>query len=128
MEFKRDDWKPGVAATQAAAASAIALYNRYQLLLRAVESENIEKPGDTSRVHDLSSIRHYALTFTGPTYTIWLLQPSVALFGESRGVWSGCQMSYLSHGDCTDVSAVARLADWINEIHRWGLTEHARSC
>ncbi|MCJ1359377.1 MAG: hypothetical protein MMC33_009379, partial [Icmadophila ericetorum] len=30
--------------------------------------------------------------------------------------------------DCTQVSGVVNFVDWVNEIHRWGLTIHGPAC
>ena len=37
-------------------------------------------------------------------------------------------MTELLAGDCTRRWGVMRLIDWLNEIHCWGLTVHARHC
>ena len=37
-------------------------------------------------------------------------------------------MKKLWHGTCTEPHEVKELADWINEIHRWGLSVHGPSC
>ena len=128
IEFKRDDWKPDVATMQVAAASAIALYNRHNLHTRAFESHTCEENEENLQAPDLSTTNHYGITFTGPTYTTWLMRPAHPLSNESPMQWNGSRMSRVSHGSCTDAAAVGRLADWINEIDRWGLSAHAKSC
>lgn len=37
-------------------------------------------------------------------------------------------MTRLVGADCTDEYGVRELVDWINEIHRWGLSEHGPGC
>lgn len=128
IEFKRDDWKPDVATMQAAATSAMALYNRHHLRIRAVEGDTDEKRETISREHDMSTVKHYGITFTGPTYTTWLIRPATPSSDGPPMQWSSCKMSRLGYGNCTDAAGVGRLADWINEIHRWGLSTHAKSC
>ena len=41
--------------------------------------------------------------------------------------WHGCEMRRLAQGDCTAPRDVQRLANWINEIHRWGVTIYSES-
>lgn len=128
IEFKRDDWEPNLTTTLVAAAGALALYNRHQLRVRAIESDVNKCSQNIHQTHRLTSIRHYALTFTGSMYTVWLLQPAAPSSDRLPPVWNGCHISRLTHGDCTDGHGLGRLVDWINEIHRWGLTGHADGC
>lgn len=37
-------------------------------------------------------------------------------------------MKRLTRADCTDEYGTRELVDWINEIHRWGLSQHGPSC
>jgi len=72
----------------------------------------------------MASIRHYTLTFIGHKFVFWVLLPT----WDGQGQWAGCVMKRLFGADCTDKYAVRELADWINEIHRWGLSQHGPSC
>ncbi|KAK5110951.1 hypothetical protein LTR62_005489 [Meristemomyces frigidus] len=118
IEFKRDSDDISAAQIQAVTAGVIALYNRYQLHSRANPEVADEEIAATSLVH-------YTITFTGPCYTIFKIRPNDV---DEPNVWNGCCMGFLDGGDCTHASHVIRLMDWINEIHRWGLTVHARAC
>jgi hypothetical protein len=119
IEFKRDGISEDVATAQVAAAGSLALYNRYRLH---------EEAGKASR-NDTQSIdinlRHYGLTFMGPRFIFWVFQ--ISWTGERQG-WNGCTMTRLCGADCTDEYGVRELVDWINEIHRWGLSRHGPSC
>lgn len=115
-EFKRDGESEDVAVAQVAAAASLALFNRYNLHSEAQQA----KP---NLGNDLATIRHYTLTFVGPKFVFWVLQPDIA-----EGKWNGCTMKRLVGADASDEYGVKQLIDWINEIHRWGLSIHAGSC
>lgn len=121
IEFKKNDWKPGVAATQLLTAAAIALYNRCILASHARRA-----------AHEADDLRHYGITFEGPHFVVYVVTPNLAehpLVGDNpAGVfWRGCEMRRLAQGDCTDRHGVERLSAWINAIHQWGITNHAQS-
>lgn len=116
VEFKRDGESEDVAVAQVTAAASLSLYNRYHLHSEAQKA----KPAICS---DSTTIRHYSLTFVGPKFVFWVLQPDIA-----DGKWNGCTMKRLVGADASDEYGVRQLIDWINEIHRWGLSIHAGSC
>jgi hypothetical protein len=117
IEFKRAGESEDVAVKQVAAAGSMALYNRYHLHAEALTSQP-----DLSV--DQETIRHYTLTFIGHKFVFWVLRPTL----DDAGRWNGCTMKRLTGADCTDGYGVRELADWINEIHRWGLSKHGPSC
>lgn len=95
----------------------MALYNRFKLREAAREARpNMDQD---------SHIRHYALTFVGSNFNFWVIKPHDSRADEQ---WHGCTMTRLAGADCTDVYGVRELVDWINEIHRWGVTAHGPSC
>ncbi|EFY84160.1 hypothetical protein MAC_08232 [Metarhizium acridum CQMa 102] len=116
VEFKRDGESEDVAVARVTAAASLALFNRYRLHSEAKKA----KPTVCS---DSTTIRHYSLTFVGPKFVFWVLQPDIA-----DGKWNGCTMKRLVGADASDEYGVGQLIDWINEIHRWGLSIHAGSC
>ena len=115
VEFKKDDHSERRAFSQVAAASAVAIYNRYSLRKKRLELQ--EKPW-TDKLTKV--LRHYGLTMRGSRYTVWVTLPK---FDDYE--WAGCGMSKLLEGDCKDYYDVVNLIHWINEIHCWGLTKHA---
>lgn len=119
IQFTKDDEDFRVAQTQALVAGAMALYNRFDLCVHSLDDD--EEP--TSAM--LTALSHYAITFVGSRYQIWKLIPNES---SPPGKWNGCRMLALDDGDCSDVSCVAMLVAWINEIHRWGLLTHAPAC
>lgn len=121
IEFKKDDSTEEAAENQVATAATLALYNRVQLKLRRMN--RTKRPWN--RMH-LEQLKHYALTFTGPKFSVWLV--SVKWTEEKEREWAGCVMEMLCQGDCTLEASVRSLVNWLNEIHRWGLTVHGPSC
>lgn len=120
VEFKRDGELQSVATAQVAATGSLALYNRYRLRDDAIKALKRDwNPSDTA------PLRHYALTFVGPEFDFWMIQ--VAPIGVN-GWWTGCIMTRLYGAYCTEEYGVKDLVGWINEIHRWGLSEHGPSC
>jgi hypothetical protein len=69
-------------------------------------------------------LKHYALTFTGRSYEFWCIEPTL----DSQGSWIGCRMYRLVQNGCESREGVGWFVNWINEIHRWGLTVHGASC
>ncbi|KAK0927164.1 hypothetical protein LTR29_017716, partial [Friedmanniomyces endolithicus] len=139
----KNDWKPGVAATQLLTAAAISLHNRCDLRAQA------EPEGG-----NMDDLKHYGITFEGSQFVTYVVEPMPALIptpgvvdghdimvqpasleASSAGsaaakpvhAWHGCEMRRLAQGDCTIPRDVERLTNWVNEIHRWGITRHAQS-
>lgn len=120
IEFKRDDAESTSAENQVAAAGSLALYNRFKLRKACIEQ--VAKPFTYDTLHDC---RIYGITFGGPFCTVWCIRP---VLDEATSQWQGCTMTSVWEGYCTVRSDVADLADWINEIHRWGLSVHGPLC
>ena len=119
IEFKKDDKDSSSAYNKVAAAASLALYNRFNLRTRA------EQAGESPEQIPIGNIKNYGITFQGPSFVVWCIQPKLR---ESAGEWAGCTMTSLRHGRCNYKSDVKALTDWINEIHRWGLSVHGPSC
>ncbi|KAH6871916.1 hypothetical protein B0T10DRAFT_541412 [Thelonectria olida] len=117
VEFKRDGEPDNVAVRQVCAAGSLALFNRYSLYTSA-------RKVNLTLANNISNVRHYTLTLVGHKFVFWVIQPTC---DESRK-WTGCEMKRLFGADCTDEYAVRELGDWINEIHRWGLSQHGPTC
>jgi hypothetical protein len=123
IEFKRDDDDVynHNAQNQVAASGSIALYNRFLLWRKATQicegDSLLPKTSDTD-------IRHYGITAQGSSFMFWLLRPRVGPEGE----WAGCTMERLGDRYCTAVEGTKSVCEWINEIHRWGLTVHGPAC
>lgn len=123
IEFKKTDKTVEQATNQAIAASALALFNRFQLKENYL---NIRKRAWNKNHFD--QIRHYAITFTGPTAIIWLIklkEPSDTDF--SKVSWNGCEAVKIWKSVCSDSGDVDDLVDYINAIHRWGIG-HGENC
>ncbi|XTI84840.1 hypothetical protein V2W45_1303966 [Cenococcum geophilum] len=120
IEFKKHNQSVDQATIQAATAAALALYNRFLLKSRALESTK----GKWTE-SDMAQMRHYVLTFVGSQFDIWTLQANRSEVGNS---WNGCTMRRQCTAKCISKSAVRLLENWINEIHQWGLSQHAISC
>ncbi|KAF9728472.1 hypothetical protein PMIN04_010456 [Paraphaeosphaeria minitans] len=124
IEFKRDGELDDVAIKQVAAAGSIALYNRFCLYRKALQSHDL-KESIAWTPTPTAEIRHFGLTFIGSTFSLWVLKPVIT--GE--GDWDGCTMERLRGGDCeASVHNIRVLVEWINEIHRWGVTVHGPAC
>jgi hypothetical protein len=119
IEFKKDDSTLRKARNQVAVASALALYNRWKLKKDRLDA--VKKPW--SERHE-KVLKHYGLTFTGGDYEFWCIEPTL----DSQGSWSGCRMYRLAQNDCESSEGVSSFVNWVNEIHRWGLTVHGPSC
>lgn len=117
--FKRDDSEVQVALNQVAAATALALYNRF--LLRKESLDAAKQDWDPSHVKPL---KHYGITFTSYRYTVWCIRVQLT----NKYEWSGCLMERVYLGNCLSASSLRNLIDWINEIHCWGLTVHGPEC
>jgi hypothetical protein len=123
IEFKKTDATVERAWNRVVAASALALYNRY--LLKKTRLEAVKKPWTEDNAQ---SLRHYALTFTGATATVWIVTPkfSSKSGSDSAWDWAGCDASELWESNCATPQGVGDLVDWINGIHRWGLERHGQ--
>jgi hypothetical protein len=124
VEFKRDGEPDDVAIKQVAAAGSIALYNRFRLYRNALQSHAI-KESIAWTPTPATEIRHFGLTCVGSTFSLWVLKPATTEGGD----WAGCTMERLRGGDCeASVHNTKVLVEWINEIHRWGVTMHGPAC
>ena len=119
IEFKKDDASEQSAINQVAAAASLALYNRFLLRKRAMETL-----GMSWNKRYVEVIKHYGITFMGSRFDIWCTKPVLTEDYE----WAGCELVRVQHGYCTDLSSVRELIDWLNEIHCWGLTVHGPRC
>ena len=122
IEFKKQNQSVEQARVQAAASASVALYNRFLLKMEALRIT--ETPWEDS---DMGQMRHYVFTFVGSQATIWILEANLDE-DKDDDPWNGCNMSVLWLGNCTSESVVRLLETWINEIHRWGLSQHAAGC
>jgi hypothetical protein len=119
IEFKKDDSTLRKARNRVAIASALALYNRWKLKKDRLDA--VKKPW--SERHE-KVLKHYGLTFTGRNFEFWCIEPTL----DSQGSWIGCRMYRLAQHTCNSSEGVSRFVNWVNEIHRWGLTVHGPSC
>ena len=120
IEFKKDDKDPSSAENQVAAAASLALYNRFNLRIARTE-----QAGKSLDQINIENIRVYGITFQGASFVVWCIQPKLR---ETACEWAGCTMTRVHYGDCDDRNDVKELTDWINEIHRWGLSVHGPNC
>lgn len=124
IEFKRTGLAVQQAVNQVIAASALALYNRYRLKARRL---SVTKKSWTEK--HFQQIRHYAITFTGPTAVIWLVRLKAPTSMDFSSVsWAGCDAMRIGQCVCSSTSAVGDLVDWVNAIHWWGIKKHGRYC
>ena len=119
VEFKREGMSPDQAENQAAAASALMLYNRYRLRLKRLKAE--KAPINRSSFKD---VMHYGLVFCGADWDFYICQPTLTDNGE----WNGCTMSLVASYDCTLSRDVKFVLEWLNEIHFWGMHVHGKGC
>ena len=115
IEFKKDDQDWKVALNQLAAASALALYNRFCL-----RQEGFVQ-GETWTRRLTGVLRHYGLAMRGDEYTVWCTRPRLT----NDFTWAGCEMKRIGSGRCSRDNEIRELIHWINEIHCWGLIKHA---
>jgi hypothetical protein len=127
VEFKKDKGSDETATNQLATAAALALHNRCILkhrYLQASKQEHGWAHPDTQQ-----QIRHYGLTFAGSEYQFWCIQPDVSEQDiNTSWIWRGCTMENVSRGTLQGEVEVEDFIDWVNEIHRWGLTVYGRAC
>ena len=120
IEFKKDDKDPSSAENQVAAAASLALYNCFNLRVA-----RMEQAGQSLDQINVENIRVYGIIFQGASFVIWCIRPKLR---ETACEWAGCTMTSVHYGDCDDQNDVKELTDWINEIHRWGLSVHGPNC
>lgn len=116
VEFKRDDIHMEKAIDQAATFGALALYNRYRLRNRVFS--------DKWTHEQECQLRHYVLIITKSKYKFWCIRPNL----QKEGKWNGCSMTMIFVALLTSKQGVRSFVDWVNEIHRWGLTNYVESC
>ena len=119
IEFKKDDFDEDSAINQVAAASALALYNRF--LLRKA---SLKASGKAWTFKRTKALKHYGLTFTGAMYCIWCISTTPTEDFE----WGGCRMDRVHLGSCALAPSVCDLVDWLNEIYCWGLNVYGPKC
>lgn len=113
IEFKKDDHKEEEAKKQATAASAMWLHHRVILRQKRLAAEKT-----TPTPSHFQDLKHYAMTLRGPFYTFWVTVPIMTPDGKS---WNGCTMRELCNAKLGSEEKATRFAQWINEIHNWGL-------
>ena len=124
IEFKKDNISYDTATNQLATAAALALHNRCILKHRYLQTIN-RSWSET----DAQTIKHYGLTFAGSEYQFWCIQPVVLEQDITADwTWCGCKMSNVSRGKLLGEVEVEDFIDWVNEIHRWGLTVYGQAC
>ena len=112
IQFKKDNHTAEQAQNQATAASAMWLYHRVVLRKKRLDAEKV----DPSASH-FEELKHYTITLRGLFYTIWVTVPSMNADGE----WKGCTMRKLCNANFGSEEMVIKFAQWVNEIHNWGL-------
>lgn len=124
IEFKKDASTYQTAQNQLATAAALALYNRCIL-----KHEFLQATQTTWSQEIAQSIRHYGLTFSGCNWQFWCITPEILQQDvKAKFKWEGCKMSNLDRGKLLGRQEVEDFITWINEIHRWGITEHGKDC
>lgn len=108
------------AKTQVMTFGALALYNRYRLWQKARNDNVLDKAAQATHYQ----IRHYALTVAKSVYIFWSLCPKFSGAFD----WIGCTMKRLIQSELDHPRGVIHFAEWMNEIHRWGLTDYFESC
>ncbi|EKG09384.1 hypothetical protein MPH_13590 [Macrophomina phaseolina MS6] len=119
IEFKKSEKTLSEAVSQVAASSAIALYNRYKL-----KAGRIKDTTSSWTPEHIAPLRHYGLIIAGRAYQFWCTEPVL----DANQSWAGCRMFPLFESDCEERENIRHFIDWINEVHRWGLTVHGPSC
>ncbi|KAI0190169.1 hypothetical protein EV127DRAFT_430610 [Xylaria flabelliformis] len=120
---KRGQAGMATANNQIAIASTLALYNRWRLKRRKIEIMSKRESKRAAWLEtDKDQLRHYCITFHGPSWNIWCTTP------KTYEEWSGCTVSDLMEGDCCTISNIECFLSILNEIHRWGLLVHGQAC
>ena len=120
IEFKKDEKDITCAENQVAAVASLALYNRYMLRVTCLKQAKKAPKDDFHR-----NLAVYGITFQGTFYKVWCLRPTL---NATNAQWGGCTMTSVHQGFGSIETDVKDLADWINEIHRWGLGVHGPLC
>ncbi|KAF2086040.1 hypothetical protein K490DRAFT_66966 [Saccharata proteae CBS 121410] len=113
VEHKCDGTESRNAKHQIAASAAMILYNRF--LVKGILLDLTGAPWSTVNT---SNLRHYGLIMMGSKWSIWLARPRITRSGK----WSGCTVDCIDEGTMSSYTVIQKLGDWLNEIHRWGLT------
>ena len=122
VEFKRTEGVTAgldVAVAQVAAASSVALYNRFLLKKKALRIA-----GKSWMPEKEKAFRHYGLTLKGSSYNVWVIEPRLT----EEFNWAGCQMRNVWEGFLDIEASIRDFIDWVNEIHFWGLTVFGPEC
>ncbi|KAF2137714.1 uncharacterized protein K452DRAFT_312100 [Aplosporella prunicola CBS 121167] len=107
-----------LARKHVACLAALCVYNRFELRAFAKRCRAAEPCWSET---DVRLTRHYAITLVAHRYNVFVAEARVARGGE----WRGVLVKWLDMGDLKLESSVEALVDWVNEIHRWGLTTYA---
>ncbi|KAJ8124631.1 hypothetical protein O1611_g9007 [Lasiodiplodia mahajangana] len=118
IEFKKNGETANTIRNKVAAASALALYNRWRLKCAAFQFMH---DGRWSEEHK-AQMRHYSITFVGSKWELWYTTP------KTYDDWSGCSMFSMHRGECSRLDSVELLLSCVNDLHYWGLMVHGRSC
>lgn len=113
VELKKDDLTEEKALHQVTAASAMCLHHRVILRQKGLAAEKT-----IPTLSHFQDLKHYALTLRAAFYTFWVAVPTMTPDGKS---WRGCTLRDLCNGKLGSEEKVMRFAEWVNEIHNWGL-------
>jgi hypothetical protein len=127
IEFKRDFKQASEAARaktkaefQMTAAGVLWLSWAYRYRVRALEI--LEQPVNQDNYETLfQHVKHYGMTVRGSAYEVWIFAPKFG--GPASLRWGGCDVRKLAEGNLLTEEGVLAMADWVNEIHWWALTE-----
>lgn len=119
VEYKRakDTMSEKISMNQMAASSLIALWNRFDLRKRAIKAQ--QRPWQKK---DMEDMKHYGVRVQREAFDIWVMTATMSEQGE----WEGARLKLLRTGELSTVIGVEALSVWLNEIHRWGLSVHAK--
>ena len=96
-----------------------ALYNRYLQRKASKQKASSSAVNSTQLAADLKII---GITGSKNIFRVWCMDP------KARDLtWAGATLTSVARYDCTSPHDVRKFMDWINEIHRWGLTVHGQS-
>jgi hypothetical protein len=127
IEFKKDDGSIPKAENQVATAAAVALYNRCRLK----QDRLVQTRKRWTQKHN-TSLCHYGLTFAGSSYQFWWIRlrqdADKRSISPKKWTWPGCEMVKARDGNLELFEDTRTFIDWVNEIHRWGLSVHGPSC
>lgn len=112
VELKKDNHTEEQAQNQATATSAMWLYHRVILRQKRLAAEKVDRSPS-----DFEDLKHYVMTLRGSLFTFWVTVPTMS----ADSTWKGCTMRKLYSANLGSEEKVMRLAQWVNEIHNWGL-------